>query len=921
MPDFRDEVQRRVAPLRLESTREAAIVEELAQHLEDRFAELKARGTPEHQAYAAVLAELDERDLLTKGLRQVAHRQHLGSVPLGGPWYGSLWAHFGQDLRYALRSLRLNPGFAAVAILSLMLGIGANTAIFQLLNAVRLRSLPVHNPEELVYLKPSNSQGRSGNFRGNFPIFTNPIWEQIRDHQQAFSGIAAWNSTSFNLANGGRSRIAKGMYVSGDFFRTLGVAPAAGRLISSADDTRGCGLPGAVISFPFWQREYAGNLSAVGSKLTLDGHPAEIIGVAPAGFYGMEVGRSFDVAVPICSETLIDGEYKVLDRRDGWWLAIVGRLKPGWTATKATAQLESISPAIFQATLPERYKEKEANQFLAWKLAAYPASAGVSNLRAEYEQPLWILLAIAGTVLLIACANLANLMFARANAREREVAVRLALGASRSRLLQQLMMESFLLAAIGSVSGIVLAQVLTRVLVSFLTTRGGRLALDVAVDWRVLGFSGLVALVTCLFFGLTPAMRATATPPIVAMKAGARGAVGGRERLGVRRVLVITQVSLSMVLLVGAFLFVRSFQKLISVDAGFRQTGILVAELDFTQLRLPPGQRNSFKQQVSDRLQALPGVESAAEVSVVPVSGNGWNDTVHTNASGEELQDIANFDRVTPGFFKTMETPILRGRDFDGSDTLNSTAVAIVNETFAKKLFRDKDPLGQTFKVDEGAAKPESVYQVVGIVKDTKYRSLREELTPIAFVPRSQDKDPDTGCSIVLRSDLPLDSIATAVEHALAQINPAIVVDFTVLKTQIRETLLRERLMASLSGFFGALAAVLTTIGLYGLISYMAVRRKNEIGIRIALGADRMRVLTLVMREAVELAGTGLLVGALLSLWISRAATSMLFGVKNTDPAILGAAIGLLAVVAVMASFIPAQRAAHLDPLEALREE
>jgi putative ABC transport system permease protein len=921
MPDFRDEVRRRLAPLKLEATREAAIVEELGQHLEDRYVELRGQETSGQQAYDAVLAELDERGLLAKGLRQVARQARFEAVTAGGPWHGSLLAHLGMDLRYALRSFWLSPAFATVAILSLALGIGANTAIFQLLNAVRLRSLPVSNPEELVYLKPSNSHGRSGDFRGSFPTFTNPIWEQIRDHQQAFSGIAAWNSTRFNLATGGRSRIARGIYVSGGFFNTLGILPTAGRLISLADDTKGCGLPGAVISFPFWQREYGGDPSAVGRKLTLDGHPAEIIGVAPAGFYGMEVGNSFDVAVPICSEALIDGEWKILDRRDGWWLAIVGRLQPGWTAAKATAQLESISPGIFQATLPERYKEKDAQEFLAWKLAAYPASSGLSNLRTEYEQPLWMLLAIAGTVLLIACANLANLMFARANAREREIAVRLALGASRTRLLQQLMMESLLVAGIGAAAGVVLAQVLTRVLVSFLTTSGGRVSLNVTIDWRVLAFSGLVALVTCLFFGLVPAMRATATPPIVAMKAGARGAIGGRERLGMRRVLVVAQVALSMVLLVGAFLFVRSFQKLVSVDAGFRQSGILVADLDFTQLNIQVERRNSFKQELADRLKGLPGVESAAGVSIVPVSGNGWNDSVHTNASGEELQEVSWFNRVTPGFFETMGTPILRGRDVSVSDTLSSPAVAVVNETFVRKLFKDKDPLGQIFKVDEGAGKPESVYQIVGVVKDTKYRSLREELTPIAFVPRGQDKHPDTSCPIVMRSNLPLDSLTTAVEHAVAEINPAILIQFTVFKTQIRDTLVRERLMASLSGFFGVLAAALTTIGLYGLISYMAVRRRNEIGIRMALGADRMRVLKLVMREAVELLGIGLVAGAALSWWVSRTARSMLFGVKNTDPTIFGAAVALLAIVAMTASFLPAQKASHLDPLEALREE
>ncbi|HEU4416826.1 MAG TPA: ABC transporter permease, partial [Candidatus Angelobacter sp.] len=333
----------------------------------------------------------------------------------------------GKDLRHALRSLRLNPGFATVAILSLALGIGANTAIFQLLDAVRLRTLPVKNPQELVLVKVSNSHGRSGDFRGSFPMFTNAIWERVRDGQQAFSGMAAWNSVSFNLAAGGRTRLARGMYVNGEFFQTLGIPPVAGRVFSAADDRSDCGMPGAVISYPFWQKEFGGQSSALGSKLTVEGHPVEIIGVTPSDFYGIEVGRGYDVALPICSEAIVDGEFQVVNRIDGWWLAFLGRLKPGWTAARATAQLEAISPGIFQATLPPRYQNELAKQFVGWKLAAETAGSGLSNLRTRFEDPLWILLAIAGIVLLIACANLANLMFARANAREREIAVRWAL--------------------------------------------------------------------------------------------------------------------------------------------------------------------------------------------------------------------------------------------------------------------------------------------------------------------------------------------------------------------------------------------------------------------------------------------------------------------------------------------------------------
>jgi predicted permease len=921
MPDFKQEVRLRVARLNLEPTREAAIVEEMSQHLEQRMEELLAQGLAPAAAREAVLKELSEGGRLEKELLQVEKQVRFEPALPDQSTVRGMLAHVMKDVRYGLRALRLNPGFSAVAILSLALGIGANTAIFQLLDAIRLRTLPVKDPQELVLVKVSNSHGRSGNFRGNFPFFTNAIWEQVRDRQQAFSGMAAWNSSNFNMAAGGRSRTARGMYVNGDFFNTLGVPAVIGRVFSAADDHSGCGLPGAVISYSYWQKEFGGKPSAIGSKLTVDNHPVEVIGVTSPEFSGIEVGRGYEVALPICSEAAIDGEYQVVNRIDGWWLAFLGRLKPGWTATKATAQLESISPSIFQATLPPKYQSEMVKQFLGWKLAAEPASAGISNLRANFEDPLWILLAIAGAVLLIACANLANLMFARANAREREIAVRLALGAPRRRLLQQLMMESLLLSGIGAVAGILLAQVLTRVLLSFLTTQFRSVTLDLGLDWRVLGFTAAVAILTCLLFGLMPAIKATATPPIVAMKTGSRSVSGGRERFSLRRVLVIAQVAISMVLLVTAFLFVRSFQKLANVNAGFQQSGVLTVDMDFSSLNLPQSERNRFKKEMIERLQALPGVESAASASIVPMSGNGWNDAVHTDASGQEVREVAYFNRVGPGFFRAMGTSFIKGRDFGNEDTAGSTAVAIVNESFVHKYLKDKEPLGAIFRVDEGAGVPESIYQIVGVVADSKYRDMREDSFPVAFVPTQQDKKPDAGMGIILRSTLALDALTSSVERAVAEVNPSIVIEFSVLKTQVRDTLLRERLMASLSGFFGFLAGILATVGLYGVISYMVVRRRNEIGIRMALGADRRRVVLLIMREAALLLVVGLAIGAGLSLASTRAAAALLFGLKAHDPLTLALAAASLAVVAAAASYLPAFRAARIHPTEALREE
>ena len=388
----------------------------------------------------------------------------------------TLW----QDVRHSLRLLRLNPGFTTVAILSLALGIGANTAIFQLLDAVRLRTLPAKDPQQLAIVRLETHNWSAGRHHGRYSDITNPQWEQIRDHQEGFSSIFAWAENDFNLASSGEARYAHGMFVSGDFFKVLETQPLIGRLLSTEDDRRGCGAQAAVVSYAFWQHEYNGDPGVIGHKITLDGNPFPIVGVTPPGFFGVEIGRRFDVAIPICSEPIINKEDGMLNMRHGYWLAAMGRLKPGWTVERATAQLNTVSPAILEATVPEAYKAEDVKKYMAYKFYAVPASNGFSQLRQEYENPLWILLAIAALVLLIACANLANLMLARASSREREVAVRLAMGASRSALLRQMFVESLLLAAMGAVSGAALASLLSRFLVAFISTQGSPLFMDCA---------------------------------------------------------------------------------------------------------------------------------------------------------------------------------------------------------------------------------------------------------------------------------------------------------------------------------------------------------------------------------------------------------------------------------------------------------
>jgi putative ABC transport system permease protein len=880
----------------------------------------------ELEAYLAI--ETDDniaRGMNARDARDAAHRK-LGNITSVREeiyqmntmtWLDSAW----RDLRYGARLLRLNPSFAFVAILSLALGVGANTAIFQLLDAVRLRTLPVKDPQQLVEVRIAETpHGRTGQFSSRRPNLTNPLWERVRDRQEAFSSAFVWSAIGFNLTSGGEARYASGLWVSGDFFNTLGVTPVVGRLLTLDDDRRGCAAPPAVISYGFWQREYGGTPSAIGRSVMLDGHAYDIIGVSPASFFGVEVGRTFDVAVPLCAEPLSRGARTAMDKPDVWFLAMFGRLKPGWTMERATTHLASLSAPLFQETLPTRYGQEDAKNYLAFKLGTFPAGTGVSTLRRNYESPLWLLLATTGLVLLIACANLANLMLARATAREREMAVRLAIGASRWRIVRQLLAESLLIAGIGAASGAVLAQWLSGFLIDCLTTENNRIFVALTLDWRVFAFAAGLAVITCLVFGLMPAIRATGMTPGAAMKAGSRGSTDTRERFGMRRLLVVAQVALSLVLVVGALLFVRSLRNLMTLDAGFKQDGILIVNYDMRRAGVAEERRTALYADITNRVASLPGVASAAAVFIVPVSGNGWNDSILVDGKKPE-KPVVNFNSVSAGYFKTMGTPILAGRDFGPQDTPASEKAVIVTELFAKKFFPAKNPIGETFQIEEPTGEPRPLNRIVGLVKDTKYTDLREEFTPIGFFAMSQEAKPDNFLQLVVRSGLPLATITSEVSTAAAQVSPAIVLEYQTMESQVRESLLRDRLMATLLGFFGALAALLATIGLYGVMSYMVARRKSEIGIRMALGADRGDVVKMVMREAAVLLSAGVVAGLVLAIVAARAATTLLFGLQPGDPATLALSAAGLGVVAMLASYLPALRASRLEPTEALRYE
>jgi putative ABC transport system permease protein len=600
----------------------------------------------------------------------------------------------------------------------------------------------------------------------------------------------------------------------------------------------------------------------------------------------------------------------------------MGRLKPGWTVERATSQLRAVSPGIMQATLPQIYKTGAVKRYLANKVAATEAGTGISGLRHEYERPLWLLMATTGLVLLIACANLANLLLARASVREREIALRLALGASRWRLVRQLLAESLLLAVAGTALGALLAQVLSRGLLAFLTTPNNPLFVGLGLDWRVLGFAAALAIFTCLLFGLMPSLRATQLAPAAAIRAGGRSMTAGRERFSLRRSLVATQVSLSLVLLVGSLLFVRSLHNLLTTDAGFAAEGVLAVNVDFARAHYLKERRLAVYRELHDHLSALPGVISAAQVWFTPMSGSGWNNDVGPDgaiAAGSGKESF--FNRVSPGYFRTLGTTLMAGRDFDDRDTLTSPKVAIVNEAFARKFFGGKNPVGHTFHQEAEAGKPEPLIQIVGLVKNTKYYELREDFKPIGFVPIAQDDDPGPGATFVLRMAGSPGALMSAVKTSVASVSPAMGMEFRPLSAQLQDSLLRDRLMAALSAGFGLLAGLLATLGLYSVIAYMVARRQNEIGVRMALGAGRSQVIRLVLREAILLLGVGLTVGIVIALWAGRAAATLLFGLRPYDPISMVAAIALLTAIALAASYAPARRAAALEPMIALREE
>ncbi len=839
-----------------------------------------------------------------------------------GAWVDGLW----RDLRHAARRLWRTPGVTAVALVTLALGIGATAAIFQLLDAVLLQSLSVDRPAELVDIKLTNMDGTRGSHFMADRGLTFPIWRELRHHTEPFDAVFAWAAERHKLTAGGKDESARVLRLSGDAFRALGIRPEVGRLFAQPDDPIDCGAGGVVLSDGFWRSAFAADPAVVGQTLALSGRTFSILGVAPASFTGLQVGQTFDVALPLCAEAYLRPGNAVLSSGTVWWLNVAGRLEPGWSIARASAYLGSISPALFEATLPPNYPAVSVDPYLHFTLESVSLANGISSLRTLYTPALTLLFGIAGLVLLIAAGNLANLLLAQASAQEQELAVRLALGASRGQLVRQALVYSLLLATLGAALGLALAFVLSRSLVSLIRMDGAPIVLALGVDWRLLAFMSGVALVTCLLFGLAPALRTSAADPRRAFTP-TRGMTASRGHLRLRRALVVAQVACSLVLIVGAALFIATFRNLLTDDLGFPRDHLLVVSVDFGDQHLDAGRLDDLKTSWLERLRALPGVEHAALTSYVPVSGSSRSNEVWmADASGTPGVD-ASFASVGAGYFETVGLPVLRGREFTTQDRAETDLVAVVNETFVHRAANGADPVGRQLRVEATPSDPETIYTIVGVVKDAKYSDIREPVPPVVFIDAAQTsigpsrRAADPTMTTLIRTSLPPERVMASVREAAREHSPGMTSSVADYSRMLSESFLRARLMALVSAFFGGLAALLAAIGLYGVMAYAVAQRRREIGLRLALGAARGDVLRMVLGEGAWLAGIGVIAGTMLALAAARAARALLFGLTGSDPAVYVLAALLLGVVTLAASALPAWRAARLDPARALRTE
>lgn len=819
-----------------------------------------------------------------------------------------------QDARHAWRVLKRSPVFAAVAVSSLALGLGAFMAIFQLVDAIRLRPLPIEGAHELVEIKVAGGRNGWGLSETAFSEATHPLWEGLRAQQHSLSEIFAWGRTNVLVGRGPDAEPVRGLWVSGELFPTLRLKPARGRLMSPADDQRGC-AGGLVLSHAYWQAHFGGDDAIVGRAVTVLQQPFDVIGVAPPEFTGLVVGEGFDIAMPLCAAALFS---KSNDRLDYWWLTVMGRLRPGVTLAQTADDLRGLSQGLFESLTPEGYSAESLARYRAFRFTAVPASHGVSSLRTTYATPLVLLFGTTGLILLLTTGNLATLMLARGNARRREFAMLIALGAARRRLIAQIVAEALMLSAAGVALAVPIALFCSRAMILLLST-GNQLQLALDLDWRLLMFGAAVAIITALAFGLGSALQSSRFDPLVALRAG-RSVTHDRSRAAFQRALVVGQLAVCFVLIVSSLLFVRSFRNLSTIDVGFNPIDLQVIRFADPYVdRLPMPRRLAFQQQLIEEISSMPGVQSAASLTQVPMSGASWSQGFTLGA--DNTRGGAKFTYASPGLFETLQIPVRRGRDIAPLDSPATKPVAIVNDAFIKKFLGSSEPIGSTLRTVGEAGYPPTVYEIVGAVGDIKYGDLREDSMPIVYIPLMQVPTLTSWKSMIVRTRLTRAAVTDEAKRRISRLNPEIRLFVSELPVQLDQRLVRERMLAWLAGAFGVLAITLAAVGLYGLIAYLSLSRRAEIGLRLALGAKRREVVSLILSQTVWVVACGVGGGVALSLVALRGVGALLVGLDPSDPITLIVAGLTLAVIAGAASLIPAIRASRVDPMTTLRAE
>jgi len=829
-----------------------------------------------------------------------------------------------QDARYAFRMLAKSPGFTLVAILTLALGIGANAAIFSVTDQVLLRLLPVQKPEELVVLRsPGPNPGRNWSDGDVGVAFSYPMYKDLRDHNPVFSGLLARFAIQASVSGQGQTELAKGELVSGNYFEVLGVRPALGRVLTSQDETAAGANPETVLSYGYWERHFGRDPGILNKQLVVNGVSMTVVGVVAPGFFGVQVGQTPDIFIPVTMKAQMTPNWDGLADRKDHWLAMLGRLKPGMSLAKAEAGIAPEYSAILQSEASELKSSPERKkQFLDKKILLDTGSHGRPILQHDAGKPIWILMSMVGLVLLIACANLASLLVARGEARQREIAVRMAMGAGRWRLIRQLLTESLLISLAGGAAGLLVGSWTLGALVGSIPESLGAQGLQGKFDYRVLAFSFGISILAGLLFGLIPALRSTSADLQSTLREQGANVFGGKSNVRLRKALLVSQVALTVVLLAAAGFFAQSLMNLKRQDLGVKTDHVIQFAVAPELNRYTPEQTVALADRLRENIAGLPGVRSVsvAEMSLLSDSDSSANITAEGYTVSEDTNTDVQQNWIGPNFFATLGIPLLSGREFDSRDTSTAPKVAIVSEKMAQTYFRGQNPVGRHFAFGSGNDVHPDI-EIVGVAKDSKNTDLRQEIRPLVYIPYTQDKN-FGNATFYVRTNLEPTALGSTLRKIVQSADANLpVFDMKTLDQQVDEIAFSERLLTFFSLCLGLLAALLAAIGLYGVMAYMVAQRTREIGIRMALGASQKNVAWLVLREIVRISIAGLGIGLVAAFGLGKLIESQLFGIKASNPLVFLTSALLLSAVALLAGWLPARKAASVDPMVALRYE